>query len=173
MLVIVTSHYTISSIKKNGDKLDALLASYPNVMLFLEGHGHYNEVVPHLGTNGAAGYWEVQTPSDIQFPQQSRIFEIVDNRDGTGTVYVTLYDHWPIVGDDADTLSELGRQLAFEDELAAGWDGTGPFGGMGELSDRNVALTFAIPSAIADKLAQIPSDGSITSVDALGKLYHP
>jgi len=174
-LVIVTSHYTVGKIKNGGDALDKMLEANPNVILFLEGHGHDNLVVPHPGTGGGYphGYWEVETPSNINFPQQARIFEIVDNRDGTGTIYVTLFDHWAIQGDDADKLSDLGRQLAFEDALAKDWDGKTPLGGMGQVSDRNVALLFAIPDEIADKLAEIPSTGEITSVDSLGKLYQP
>jgi len=173
VLVMATSHFHLSSISKNGAELAALLASYPNFFIFLEGHGHDNLVAPRPGTGDSPGYWEVETPSDMDFPQQARIFEIVDNRDGTGIVYTTLYDHWSTVGDDADVLGDLGRQLAFTDWMAKGWDGKTPFAGMGQLSDRNVALTFAIPAAIEAKLAQIPSNGSITSVDSLGHLYHP
>ncbi len=175
VLVVVTSHYYLSSINENGDALEALLASYPNVFLLLDGHGHYNVVEAHPGTGDSAGFWEVQTPSDIDFPQQSRIFEIVDNRDGTGTVYVTLYDHWPTANDDADTLAELGRDLGFYDALAARpeWNNTTPLAGAGTVTDRNVALTFAIPDAIATKLAALPSSGEITSVDSLGQRYQP
>ena len=173
VLVIATTHFHLDSISKNGAELAALIASYPNFFLFLEGHGHDNLVLAHAGTGGSAGYWEIETPSDMDFPQQGRVFEIVDNRDGTGTVYTTLFDHWSTVGDDADKLSDLGRDLAFTDWMAKGWDGKTPFAGMGELSDRNVALKFQIPAAIEAKLAPIPGDGQVTSVDSFGHLYRP
>jgi hypothetical protein len=173
VLAVVMSHHQETDTPINGDALAAMLDASPNVILHLVGHGHDNLVTPHPSAVLGDGYgrWEIETTSTADFPQQSRILEIVDNRDGTGTIYATLFDHWTIAGDDADTLAALGRELAFADWLTKGWDGTGPFGGMGNVNDRNVALEFAIPDEIADKLADIPSDGVVTSTDVLGHLY--
>lgn len=175
VLVIVFSHHQEHSIVSGSKKFQELLHGCPNVILHLCGHGHDNMVEAMISPDliPQNGYWEVETPSLIEYPQQSRIFEIVDNRDGTGMIYVTLLDHWPIMNDDSDELANLGRVLAFEDKIRFGYDGRSPLGGLGRVIDRNVALKFAIPSEVASRLAQIEYDGLITSVDSLGTKYIP
>jgi hypothetical protein len=173
MLVIVATHHSLESIPRGGEEMAALLHGYDNVILHLVGHGHDNLIVPRPDPNGDPlyGYWEVETPSNITFPQQSRIVELVDNRDGTASIYLTVYDHWSIENDDADTLAELGRQLAFEEALTAGYDGLGDLGGMGQPNDRNRELLVQLPENIAAKLAEIESDEPVTSAEVLGTLY--
>ena len=175
VLVIVFSHHQEHSIVTGSSQFRELLHACPNVILHLCGHGHDNLIKPMASTDliPQNGYWEVETPSMIEYPQQSRIFEIVDNRDGTGTIYITLLDHWPVMNDDSDDLAHLGRLLAFEDETRFGYDGKAPLGGLGKVTDRNVALKFAIPTGVVSKLSQIESDGLITSVDSLGTKYIP
>ncbi|NLH47472.1 MAG: hypothetical protein GX444_02600 [Myxococcales bacterium] len=173
VLVILGSHHSVESTPQGGEELTALLNSYENVILHLVGHGHDNKIVPHPDPEGDPlfGYWEVETPSAMTFPQQAHIVELVDNRDGTASIYLTLYDHWSIENDDADKLSELGRELAFEDELIGGYDGLGDLGGMGSPEDRNRELLVQLPENIADKLAEIESDEPVTSAEVLGTLY--
>ena len=117
--------------------------------------------MPHPDPAGdpAFGYWEVQTPSNIEFPQQSRIIEIVDNRDGTGSIYLTLLDHWSIEGDDADILANLARDIAFQDAIRIGFWPDGTLSGMGAVDDRNRILLFAIPDEIAENLFLIRTVG--------------
>ena len=38
-------------------------------------------------------FWEINTASHIDWPQQSRLIEIMDNRDGTLSLFGTLLDH--------------------------------------------------------------------------------
>ncbi|MDP8223108.1 MAG: hypothetical protein P9L99_07100 [Candidatus Lernaella stagnicola] len=169
-LVIVASHHHEAAIVAGGSELEEILHSSPNVIAHLVGHGHYNEIVPHptADKNPYLGYWEIQVPSDIDFPQQARIVEIVDNRDGSGSIFLTNFDHFSLDGDDADTLADFSRELAFSEALADGYDGVGPFARCGTRSDRNVELIFPIPTAVVQELAAIEADGSITSVDSLG-----
>jgi len=110
----------------------------------------------------------VETPSSVEFPQQSRIIEIVDNRNGTGSIFLTLFDHWDLEGDDSDTLALLGRELAFADALRWGYNGEGEFGHMGGIIDRNTKLMFAIPDDVTQKLAAISTENPITSAEAFG-----
>lgn len=174
VLVIVASHHTEKDTVKGKDELQRLLNNCPNVILHLVGHGHYNMIEAHPSEDGdpLKGYWEVETASNADFPQQARIIEIVDNRDGTGSIYLTLFDHWQIVGDDSDILAELGRQLAFYDAIKSEYETDGTkLGGSGPTLDRNCILKFQIPPDVADKLAQIESDLPITSEESLGKRY--
>jgi metallophosphoesterase (TIGR03767 family) len=73
-----------------GAEVVALLLGYRNVVLWVNGHTHRNDVVAHPGANG--GFWEVNTAAHIDFPHQSRILEVTDNLDGTLSVFATVVD---------------------------------------------------------------------------------
>jgi hypothetical protein len=173
VLVILISHHYYGSIDEGAQKLSELLHGCPNVILHLVGHGHRNVISARRAPDQdpTKGYWEMQTPSGVEFPQQGRIIELVDNRDGTGSIYMTLFDHWPSINDDSDVLAELGREVSFIDTLRFSDPSAEIFGGSGLVDDRNRELLFAIPEAVGNKLAAVSSDGSITSVDSLGKRY--
>ena len=47
------------------------------------------------------GFWEINTASHIDWPQQSRLIEIMDNRDGTLSLFGTLLDHAARVAEPA------------------------------------------------------------------------
>src|ERR1035437_4138637 len=75
--------------------LVATLHKYPNLILWLEGHMHYNLVTPFPSpdtNHPERGFWEVQTPSLRDFPQQFRTFEIVRNSDNTISIIITDVD---------------------------------------------------------------------------------
>lgn len=173
VLVIVATHHYLEAIPRGGEELIALLHGCENVIMHLTGHGHNNVIEAHPDPNGDPlyGYWEVETTSTATFPQQARIVEVVDNRDGTASIYLTVFDHWSIENDDADTLSELGRQLAFGDALRKGYDGDGDLSGMNDPEDRNRELLVQLPENIAAKLAAIEAEDPVTSVEVLGTLY--
>lgn len=173
VLVVVANHHYPDAMATGGPQLVQMFNSCPNVILHLVGHGHYNVIEPRISPDlvPAKGYWEVQTPSGVEFPQQSRIIEIVDNRDGTGSVYLTLFDFQSIEGDDPDELAELGRELSFGDTLRGGYSAGHSFGGMGSVSDRNRELLFAIPDDVQQVLATIDNGLPITSVESLGQKY--
>lgn len=63
--------------------------------MVLNGHGHDNRVLAQQcpGAKPSDGFWEVETASLIDFPQQTRIAEIVYNYDGTGSVLLTTVNH--------------------------------------------------------------------------------
>ncbi len=101
-LVLIASHHTVATMDNpllapgetqrriQGDEVLALLLRFPNVVAWLNGHTHTNAVTPHRGPAG--GFWEVTSASHIDWPQQSRLVELVDNRDGTLSVFGTVID---------------------------------------------------------------------------------
>ncbi|MGH2802543.1 MAG: hypothetical protein ACRDL4_05780, partial [Thermoleophilaceae bacterium] len=69
----------------------SLFLRFPNVILFVAGHVHQNRVSSHLRPDGG-GFWQVTTASHMSFPQQTRLLEVMDNRDGTLSVFGTVLD---------------------------------------------------------------------------------
>jgi metallophosphoesterase (TIGR03768 family) len=73
----------------------ATLHQYPNLILFMAGHRHMNTVTPQPSPDPAHpenGFWEVETPSLRDFPQQFRTWEIRRNRDNTISIVTTDVD---------------------------------------------------------------------------------
>jgi len=123
--------------------LDALLAA-PQVVAWINGHTHRNKVTPRPRPGGG-GLWEITTASHIDWPQQARIIEVADNRDGTLSIFTTMVDHAGPPSAGAGTASP--EQLAgLARELAAN-DWHDHDAGLGTLDDRNVELLVAHPLA--------------------------
>jgi hypothetical protein len=157
VLVIVMSHHPQDEIADGGDELRAMLLACPNVIAHLAGHTHVNRVTPVMADAGGHGYWQVETASTLTFPGQARIAEVIDRRDGTGALRLTMLDHSALDWENLDDLAALARWAALDDELLKGYDGSGNLGGMGTVGDRNRELLFAIPDEIADALAGVPA----------------
>jgi hypothetical protein len=71
------------------------LHNYSNLILWMSGHRHINTVTPQPAPNGKGpefGFWEVETSSLRDFPQQFRTFEIVRNDNNTLSMFVTNVD---------------------------------------------------------------------------------
>ena len=102
--------------------LRALLLRNPHVVLFVTGHVHRNRVVPHFRAGGRRGFWQVTTASHISYPQQTRLIELMDNGNGTLSIFGTVLDTaapvaTPPSGTPAAGLHE--RQLASISRLLA------------------------------------------------------
>jgi metallophosphoesterase (TIGR03768 family) len=83
------------------------LSSYSNLILWVTGHRHRNVVTPRpsIDPNYASpeyGFWEVETASLRDFPQQFRTFEIVRNSDNTLSIITTDVDPAVRPGSPAD-----------------------------------------------------------------------
>jgi Calcineurin-like phosphoesterase len=90
--------------------LRSLFLRFPNVVLFVTGHVHHNRVFPHF-RRGGSGFWQVTTASHMSYPQQTRLIELMDNRDGTLSIFGTVLDTAapigvPAAGTPAATMSE-------------------------------------------------------------------
>ena len=116
----------------------------PGMFLHHAGHTHRNQVWAHRAPDRPGGFWEVNTAAHVDWPQQSRLVEIADNRDGTLSVFATMLDHdaSPAHGGrlgDPLALASLGRELAVND-----WQERDS-GRRGDRADRNVELLVANP----------------------------
>ena len=76
-----------------GDEVTAYLLSQPRLVAWVNGHTHRNEITAHTRADGSGGFWEINTASHIDYPQQSRLVEVADNADGTLSIFTTILDH--------------------------------------------------------------------------------
>jgi metallophosphoesterase (TIGR03767 family) len=129
-----------------------MLLRYPVCIAWLNGHTHINTLTPHLREGGMGGFWEITTASCVDFPQQQQLVELIDNRDGTLSIFVTALDHaapptWT-PGDLTQVgLASLSRELSANAWLAD------PALRAGSPLDRNVELVMPAPfemSSITD-----------------------
>jgi metallophosphoesterase (TIGR03767 family) len=159
-LFVIFSHHTIETMTNAsappgvtrilGAQMAQLLLRFPNVVLWVNGHTHRNTVVPYARAAGmpGGGFWEVNTAAHIDWPQQARIVEIVDNDNGTLSIFGTIIDHAAPVKPgktlDVATLASLSRVLASND-----WQRPVPTatvdGRRGAVEDRNVELLVPAP----------------------------
>ncbi|HYA44916.1 MAG TPA: hypothetical protein VED59_04860, partial [Acidimicrobiales bacterium] len=159
-LVVLASHHGLATIvndrqdpagleqdhpRVTAPALETMLHRFGNVVLWLNGHRHRNDVQPRpdpLGQTG--GFWEVSTGALSDWPCQARLVELVANGTAEIVVLCTMLD----VGVPADPdrangnerLAALHRELASNDPHA----GTS-HGGEGRATDRNVALRLRAP----------------------------
>jgi metallophosphoesterase (TIGR03768 family) len=76
-------------------KLIAKLHTYPNLILWVAGHRHVNTITPMKSPDPKRpelGFWEVETSSLREFPQQFRTIQIVRNSDETISIFATDVD---------------------------------------------------------------------------------
>jgi metallophosphoesterase (TIGR03767 family) len=99
--------------------LRALLMRTPNVVLYLAGHKHYDRVWPNFGRRGR-GFWQVITNALAGAPQEARMIELMDNGDGSLSIFATMLPHaapsgLPAPGAALDPagLASLSRELAW------------------------------------------------------------
>jgi hypothetical protein len=72
--------------------LRALLMRSPGVVLYLAGHKHYDRVWPNFGARGQ-GFWQVITNAMAGAPQEARMIELMDNGDGSLSIFTTMLAH--------------------------------------------------------------------------------
>jgi hypothetical protein len=87
----------------------ATLHQYPNLLLFMAGHRHLNTVTPQPSPDPAHpenSFWEVETPSLRDFPQQFRTWEIRRNADNSISIVTTDVD--PQVEDETPAADSRG-----------------------------------------------------------------
>ncbi len=125
-----------------------LFLRHRSVVAFVAGHTHEHHIEAFT-REGGGGFWAIETASEVDWPIQSRLLELFDNRDGTLSLFGTVIDHGgrvdtPAPGTDAarfdpETLAAIGRELSFNDPQG------GAPGGEGRPGDRNVELLLPDP----------------------------
>ncbi len=158
-LIVIFSHHTVATMENilgvdrvNGTTVRDLLLRYPNVVAWVNGHTHVNSIGTHARATGPAvggGFWEVNTASHVDWPQQSRVLELVDNGDGTLSIFTTIIDHsapvaWPADPHSVVGLAALSRELAVNDPQRPAETATKD-GRRGTAADRNVELLVRKP----------------------------
>jgi len=131
-----------------------LLNANPNVVAYFGAHSHLNGITPCASRcTGRGNWWAIESAASSDFPQQQRLAEIMDNRDGTLSLLATSVDHaggtdLPAPTSDAaataafsiDQMAALSRTFAANDprryRAATGLPG-----------DRNVELIVRNPFA--------------------------
>jgi metallophosphoesterase (TIGR03767 family) len=179
-LIVLFGHHTIKDISENDHDLnivdlgapdfyfaadvEELLLRYPNVILYVCGHTHQNEIHVHrrggateLGASvaGSGGFWEVGTAAHIDWPIQSRLFELAVGKDQISiiTTVVDLAAPLDFHGDlsSPTSLASLARELAANDPTERPGNSstdTNPAGNSGRrgfAGDRNVQLLVPTP----------------------------
>ncbi len=164
-LAMVLSHHNSLTLENNAqnvlvpgqplihtEEFIDMLLNYRNMIAWLNGHTHINTIQAHPAKIGAGGFWEITTASCIDYPQQCQVVEVVDNRDGTISLFSTVLDHasppvWTPGDFSQKGLASLSRQLAANDWVED------PMMRRGSGMDRNVEMLMNAPfdmSAITD-----------------------
>jgi metallophosphoesterase (TIGR03768 family) len=68
------------------------LHRHPNLLMWIAGHRHLNTVTAFPGATPETGFWQVETASLRDFPQQFRTFELYVNADATISIVTTNVD---------------------------------------------------------------------------------
>src|SRR4051812_7055928 len=136
------------------DTLEDLYCRHSNVLAHVDGHEHQNYVLEHRCQDSAGKnpFWEVSTAAHIDWPQQSRMIELV-NTGGEMSLVLTMIDHGGPAnpgapkpdlttsgdaGDQPMRLASIARELAYNDYQA-------DRGAMGNRTDRNVIVPLHKP----------------------------
>jgi metallophosphoesterase (TIGR03767 family) len=132
-----------------GDDVRDLFLANPNVIAFVAGHTDQLKITPFARPDGSGGFWQIESGSASKWPNGARLLEVMDNRDGTLSVFGTMVDmaadiDTPAPGTQAATftdsqLASIGRALAFNDFQQR------PIQVLGDLKDRNVELLLPDP----------------------------
>lgn len=134
-LAIIVSHHPIEAISDGSDELLDLLLDHPQVICMVTGHTHMNSIKAFtLPGDPGRGFWQIQTSSLIDFPQEARMLEIFDNGDGTGVIRTFVFNQ--------QAKGQLGKnaRASFRSAMEEGLDGTG------KAPDRNADLIFQMPA---------------------------
>ena len=150
-LFVVFSHHTSTTISAlwsddcepveprfGGGSVVKRLQRFPNVVAWVNGHTHSNAITAHPADDPEFGFWEVATASHVDYPQLARSSELVDNRDGTLSLFTVMVESdapYAVDYDDRSpaALASLYRELAFNDPQR-------DLSHVGQAGDRNAEL---------------------------------
>ncbi|MEU0333335.1 TIGR03767 family metallophosphoesterase [Streptomyces sp. NPDC006193] len=125
--------------RHDGAEVLSLVGAHRNVLAWVNGHVHKNVITPHRASGGHA-FWEISTASHIDYPQLARIIELVDNKDGTVSLFTTLIESAAPHRTDYADLSQTGLAALYR-ELSYNAPGASrTFAG--SATDRNTELVL-------------------------------
>lgn len=159
-LVVICSHHGLDTLTNDlaladpdgaddlprllGPDVRSIVHRFPNVVLWLSGHTHEHHAIARPDPSGVSGFWELSTGAVADWPVQARAVELVDNVDGSLSIFGTLIDHGatldPADGEGIWRLASIHRELAANDPHR-GWDSAAA----GDVTDRNVELVVPAP----------------------------
>jgi hypothetical protein len=137
------------------ETLRCLFLRHRSVIAYVNGHEHNNRINPFERTDGEGktlgGFWQINTAAHIDWPQQSRTIDIVDNRDGNLSLFGTILDQAGTIrpaglSDSVRVLAGISRELSFNDPDARNGE-DGHSDARGSREDRNVELIVRNPYA--------------------------
>jgi uncharacterized repeat protein (TIGR01451 family) len=129
------------------ETLSQLLTRFPHVLAYVAGHTHENRVEPFTRAGGGV-WWGIETSATADWPVQHRTVEVMDNLDGTLSLFGTVLDaasdsQTPAAGSaqafNEEMLASIGREFAYNDPQA------GLGSGEGTADDQNVELLVKDP----------------------------
>ncbi|MFD7918263.1 TIGR03767 family metallophosphoesterase [Streptomyces sp. NPDC059740] len=145
--VLVLSHHTSTTMdntrpdplhpgeaRHSGEELVSVLSAHRNVLAWVNGHTHRNEITAH------PGFWEISTASHIDHPQLARVIELTDNHDGTLSLFTSLIESAAPARTDFADLSQTGLASLYR-ELALNAPGARTTLA-GDPGDRNTELVL-------------------------------
>lgn len=130
--LIITSHHPVEDIFNGytpyeqprviGIEIESFLMSQPQVIAWLCGHTHRNRISYH-GLNQDRGFWQIETASLIDWPQEGRIVEVFLDHNEDIFIMLTQINHNGVVAseiteysvDQINDLAGISRLLSLND----------------------------------------------------------
>lgn len=162
--ILVLSHHPLSRLINDyapvgkakrvlAEPIIEALTAHGGVVLWLAGHRH-RHAVEQIGDPARGGFWQVETASLIDWPQQFRTVEVGENEAGEIEIGLTVYNHLSALNpidnrlpaaefalDRIEDLAGLSRLLAANDwQRRSGAHEISNYAGARE--DRNVILSL-------------------------------
>ncbi len=170
-LIVAAAHHcttsmsdTVSEVK--ADEMRRTFRSFPNFLAHFCGHGHRTEMWTWEAEKaGEHGYVEMMQASTIDFPVSARLWELVDNGDGTFSLFSTQVE--PNVSPGMPAWEALSYTAAAHNfPLSSLFE---PDNWSQTKYARNMELVLPVPDAFQPVLDQLPARGPVEST---GRLAH-
>jgi len=150
---IIVQHQPTTSFhaqsKINSSEFVSLLKTYEDVLAIIAGHTHKNKI-RHFNSEAEGEYplVEIVSSSLLDFPEQSRIYELVYNDNGSISLFTTMLNH----ASKKESFSHKARRLSLAyTQVAKAYGDYGP----GSLNDRNKEIIIPISEKLQAKLESI------------------
>ncbi|KGA16303.1 hypothetical protein GM51_12875 [freshwater metagenome] len=111
---VITSHHPVEDIINGytphlesrilGVEIEAFLVSQPHVIAWICGHTHQNRISYH-GPHKSSGFWQIETSSLIDWPQEGRIIEFLLTNDDEIYIALTQINHYGELRSDINEYS--------------------------------------------------------------------